>query len=63
MDNLVRHAKEGIIISWAKLWQGGHSHINNRDFSYVKEQMEKRGFIHNEKDSNNFKKHSTQALL
>jgi len=47
IENLVRHAKEGIVLSWAKLGQGGLSHVNNRAFSYVKEQMEKRGFTHN----------------
>ncbi len=44
-DNLVRHAIEGIIMSWAKIGQGGHSHINNRDFPYVKSQMEARGYV------------------
>ena len=40
IDNLVRHANEGIILSWAKIGQGGHSHINNRNFEYVKQKME-----------------------
>ena len=44
LDNLVRHAKEGIILSWATIGQGGHSHVNNRNFEYVKEQMQKRNF-------------------
>ena len=31
IDNLVRHAKEGIILSWSKVGQGGHSHVNNQN--------------------------------
>ena len=47
VDNLVRHAKEGIILSWAKIGQDGHSHVNNKDFADVKILMEERGFYHN----------------
>jgi len=47
VDNLVRHAKEGIILSWAKNVQGGHSiHTNDKDFADVKILMEERGFYH-----------------
>lgn len=55
IDNLVRHAREGIILSWAKPGQGGHSHVNNRDASYVKEEMNKRDFILDKKESDHFK--------
>ncbi len=44
VDNLARHAKEGIILSWAKLGQGGHSHINNKKESDVIEMLSIRGF-------------------
>jgi tryptophanyl-tRNA synthetase len=44
LDNLVRHAKEGIILSWAKLGQGGYSHVNNRDIEYIKHQLSIRKF-------------------
>jgi hypothetical protein len=47
VDNLVRHANEGIVLSWAKLGQADLSHVNNRNLTYVKMQMEKRGFTHN----------------
>jgi len=59
LDNLVRHAKEGVILSWAKIGQGGHSHINNRDFPYVEEQMEARGFMHDPVNSEIFRNIST----
>ena len=44
IDNLTRHAKEGIILTWSVVGQLGHSHVNNQDLPYVKEQLEKRGF-------------------
>ena len=59
IDNLVRHAKEGVILSWAKIGQGGHSHINNRDFEYVKQKMEEKGFKHDAKSSRFFQDQAT----
>jgi len=59
LDNLVRHAKEGVILSWAKIGQGGHSHINNQDFPYVKQQVEARGFMHDPVNSEIFRSIST----
>jgi hypothetical protein len=44
IDNLTRHAKEGIILSWSVVGQEGHSHVNNQDLPYVEEQLRKRGF-------------------
>ena len=63
LDNLVRHAKEGIILSWATIGQSGHSHVNNRHFNYVKEQMQARNFIHNQEESEFFKSKSTLSWL
>lgn len=54
VDNLVRHAKEGLVISWAAPGQKGYSHVNNRPLDYVKTIMAQRGF---EFDSN-----SSEAL-
>ena len=59
----MRHAKEGIILSWATIGQGGHSHVNNKNFLYVKEQMQKRNFIYNNHESNYFKSKSTLSWL
>ena len=63
LDNLARYAQQGIIMSWAKLGQGGHSHVNNQDISYVKEQMLARGFKLDEKLSADIKNHSTIPWL
>lgn len=47
LDNLVRHAKEGVVMSWAKLGQGGYSHVNNKRLQDVVAQMVRRGFSFN----------------
>lgn len=56
IDNIVRHAKEGIIISWAKPGQDGYSHVNNRPFSYVKTLFENLGFKHDGNSSTKLQK-------
>ena len=59
VDNLVRHAKEGIILSWAEVGQGGHSHINNQNFLYVKSILEKKCFKHDQQNSSMLKNQTT----
>lgn len=44
VDNLVRHAREGIILSWAVPEQEGHSHVNGREPEFVEYVMRKKGF-------------------
>ncbi|CAL1543170.1 unnamed protein product [Lymnaea stagnalis] len=44
LDNLVRHAREGLIISWATPGQKGLSHVNNKPLNAVIKQLEKRNF-------------------
>ena len=44
LDNIFRHAKEGIILSWAVPGQGGLSHINNKPIEYVSKVMRENGF-------------------
>jgi len=46
LTNLIKHAKEGVILSWAKEGQGGFSHVNERNFDYVKYKMESMGVKH-----------------
>lgn len=46
LDNLVRHAKEGVILSWAVPGQGGLSHVNNRKLTYVIHAFDSLGFYH-----------------
>ena len=59
IENLVRHSKEGIILSWAAVGQGGHSHVNTRDFPYIKSKMEEKGYMFDEENSAAFKKAAT----
>lgn len=51
VDNVVRHAKEGIVLSWAKLGQGGYQHVNNQPIEYVKSLFDKLGFVHDAENS------------
>src|SRR5512147_1480448 len=44
LDNLDRHAKKGIILSWAVPGQGGREHVNERSNAYIKEQLAGLGF-------------------
>ncbi|XP_053390590.1 uncharacterized protein LOC123548278, partial [Mercenaria mercenaria] len=55
ISNIVRHAREGVILSWASPGQSGYSHINNRPFLYVKDLMNSLGFTHDEKESDMLK--------
>lgn len=63
VDNVVQHAKEGIVLSWAPEGQDGHSHVNNRNFDYVKKIIEAKGFQHSEKISQHLKEKSTLPWL
>ena len=45
IDNIVRHAKEGIVLSWAVPRQIGHGHVNTRPLDYIIAILKNRGFI------------------
>ena len=55
IDNIARHAKEGVILSWAVPGQDGYSHVNTRSFEYVKNLMESLGFKHERAESTKLK--------
>ena len=57
LSNLARHAKTGIILSWAWPGQGGHSHVNERNITYVINVMKKFGFERNFNDSQLLQSH------
>lgn len=63
IDNIVRHAREGVVLSWARPGQGGYSHINNRDLDYVKRIMAEQGFLYDETDSQRLKNASSVDWL
>ncbi|BFZ02619.1 hypothetical protein BsWGS_05658 [Bradybaena similaris] len=63
LDNLSRHAKEGIILSWAVPGQGGLSHVNNKALVDVVAQMNKRGFDINKEAGEPLRKVSSRDWL
>ena len=63
VDNLFRHAKEGIVISWAWPGQEGHSHVNGKTFENVKKLMEENGFEHDPNSTDILKKGSSLVWL
>jgi len=46
LGNVFRHAKEGVVLSWAVPGQDGHHHVNNHDNNYVIERLEEHGFAY-----------------
>lgn len=45
IDNLVRHNREGIVLSWGVPGQPGIDHVNTRSNSYIKAKMAERGLV------------------
>ncbi|XP_063589708.1 uncharacterized protein LOC134766710 [Penaeus indicus] len=45
LDNLVKHACKGVVLSWAVPGQGGHNHVNTRPNDYLKSKMADRGLV------------------
>ena len=48
IGNLVRHCREGIVMSWAGPGQTGLAHINRRPREYAINVIEQHGFVYNE---------------
>lgn len=46
MDNVVKSAKAGLILSWAVPQQKGFGHVNCQTNEYVISEIESRGFVH-----------------
>ncbi|CAC5387751.1 unnamed protein product [Mytilus coruscus] len=63
LDNIFRHAKEGIILSWAVPNQDGLKHVNNKPLKYVIHVMEKNGFVINEDLSKKLKESTSIPWL
>jgi len=43
LDNVVRPATEGVVLSWASHYQPGYGHVNAREADYVDRTMARRG--------------------
>ena len=63
MDNIVRHAKEGVVLSWSVPGQPGLSHVNNRPHEYALNLMQSLGFQQNEADTQKLKRASGYAWI
>ena len=63
LSNLVRHAKTGIILSWARPSQQGYGHVNGRDIEYVLDKMNELGFERNLEDSQLLQSHCSFLWL
>ena len=63
IDNIVRHAKEGIVLSWARPGQGGYQHINERHFEYVVNLLDGLGFSHDKENSEKMRNSAELAWL
>lgn len=51
LNNLIKCAREGIIITWATIGQGGHFHVNNKAKEDVIKLVESKGVKYNEKNT------------
>jgi cyclopropane fatty-acyl-phospholipid synthase-like methyltransferase len=61
IDNITKHAKKHLIISWAIVGQGGDGHVNCANNDYIIGQIVDRGFKHNAKDSQTIRDAATNA--
>jgi len=61
IDNITKHVKKHLVISWAIEGQDGDGHINCKNNDYIIGQIEHRGFKHNAKDSQTIRKAATNA--
>jgi cyclopropane fatty-acyl-phospholipid synthase-like methyltransferase len=61
IDNITKHAKKHLIISWAVVGQGGDGHVNCANNDYIIGQIVDRGFKHNAKDSQTIRDAATNA--
>jgi hypothetical protein len=52
IDNLCSHSKKYVILSWAVIGQGGDGHVNCQNNDYVINELRKRGYSYNERESN-----------
>jgi tetratricopeptide (TPR) repeat protein len=48
LDNLDRHNREGIVLSWAVEGQPGRGHVNCRNNDYIKARLQERGYRNDE---------------
>ena len=58
IDNVLRHANEYVLMSWAVPGQNGDGHVNEQSNDYVINKIEEKGFEHLYPLSNEFRKNA-----
>lgn len=59
LDNIDRHCRRGVVLSWAVPGQGGHGHFNERDNEWVWNKMADRGYWIDRAEQNRLRKAAT----
>jgi hypothetical protein len=59
LNNLDSGNTEGVILSWAVEGQGGTSHVNNRNNTYIRTKMHAKGYLTDEMTETNLRSSST----
>ena len=59
IDNIVRHSRNLIIISWATIWLGGYGHFNERANDYIENLFSRKRF-YRDKEAETFLRNSPQ---
>ena len=61
LDNIARHARQGVVLTWAVPGQGGHHHINTRSNEYIIQKLNDLGFTYDVRESENLRNVSQVA--
>ena len=61
LDNICKHVRKTLIISWAIEGQGGSGHVNCKNNDYIIATVCERGFKYNEKHTNHLREAATNA--
>lgn len=61
LDNICKHVRNTLIISWAVEGQGGSGHVNCKNNDYIINQVQERGFKYNLEASEALRKSATNA--
>lgn len=51
LENIARHAKVGVVLTWATPGQGGHAHVNEQPNEYVIEKLATLGLKYDKEQS------------
>ncbi|RXG50746.1 hypothetical protein Avbf_04233 [Armadillidium vulgare] len=63
IDNMIRHCKKGIIISWAIPNQPGRGHVNLKSNEYIIKKMKEKNLIHDIQSQNYLRRKTSFKYL